>query len=247
MTLEIDKTSLKSERLAKVMARSGVCSRREAERWIADGRVRVNDTTIETPATLVKSTDFIEIDGVPLPKKEKTQVWIFHKPRGVVTTHFDPEGRETLFDLLPHHLPDHVISVGRLDLMSEGLILLTNDGELARQLEHPSSEIPRVYQVRIFGALDPQGLAQLTKGITVNGVNYGPIAWRQGPCKGDNQWIEMTLTEGKNREIRKVIDHIGGRVNRLIRVAYGPFKLGDLEVAALKKVSQKELNSLNLS
>lgn len=237
-------SSEKPERLAKVMARSGVCSRREAERCIADGRVQVNDERVDTPATLVVPTDIIEVDGRLLPKKEKTRMWIFHKPRGVVTTHFDPEGRETLFDLLPRHLPDHVISVGRLDLMSEGLILLTNDGELARQLEHPSSEIPRIYQVRIFGHLDPQGLDQLTKGISVNGVDYGPIQWRQGPRKGDNQWLEMTLTEGKNREIRKVIDHIGGRVNRLIRVAYGPFQLGDLEIGKLKEIPPSELIDL---
>lgn len=236
MTPKEKSFSEKPERLAKVMARSGVCSRREAERWIADGRVTVNETLIETPATLVVPTDMIEVDGRLLPKKEKTRMWLFHKPRGVVTTHFDPEGRETLFDLLPRHLPNHVISVGRLDLMSEGLILLTNDGELARKLEHPESEIPRIYQVRIFGHLDPLGLEQLTKGITVNGVDYGPIQWRRGPQKGDNQWLEMTLTEGKNREIRKVIDHIGGRVNRLIRVAYGPFKLGDLELGKLKEI-----------
>lgn len=228
--------SEKPERLAKVMARAGVCSRREAERWIADGRVQVNESLIETPATLVTSTDIIEVDGRLLPKKEKTRVWIFHKPRGVVTTHFDPEGRETVFDLLPRHLPDHIISIGRLDLMSEGLILLTNDGEFAREFEHPSNEIPRVYQVRIFGHLDPRGLEQLTKGITVNDVDYGPIKWRQGPRKGDNQWLEMTLTEGKNREIRKIIDHIGGRVNRLIRVSYGPFQLGDLDRAQVKEV-----------
>tara|TARA_R110002095_G_scaffold190311_1_gene168015 strand:- start:3029 stop:3754 length:726 start_codon:yes stop_codon:yes gene_type:complete len=241
MTSDLTPSPETPERLAKVMARAGVCSRREAERWIADRRVRVNEVLIETPATLVLSKDTIEVDGVALPKKQKTRLWMFHKPRGIVTTHFDPEGRETLFDLLPSHLPDHIISVGRLDLMSEGLILLTNDGELARKLEHPSSEVPRVYQVRVFGHLDPSGLEQLTKGITVNGVDYGPIRWRQGPRKGDNQWIEMTLTEGKNREIRKVIDHIGGRVNRLIRVTYGPFKLGDLEVAQLKEVPSSDI------
>ncbi|HBN23042.1 MAG TPA: pseudouridine synthase [Holosporales bacterium] len=244
MTSKDETSSKKPERLAKVMARSGVCSRREAERWIADGRVRVNEVSIDTPATLVVPTDLIEIDGRLLPKKEETRLWIFHKPRGIVTTHFDPEGRETLFDLLPRHLPDHVISVGRLDLMSEGLILLTNDGELARKLEHPSSEIPRIYQVRIFGKLDPRGLDQLAKGITVNGVDYGPIQWRPGPQKGDNQWLEMTLTEGKNREIRKVVDHIGGRVNRLIRVAYGPFKLGGLESGTLKEIPSSDLASL---
>ena len=128
--------------------------------------------------------------------------------------------------------------------MSEGLILLTNDGELARKFEHPSNEIPRIYQVRIFGHLDPRGLDQLTKGMTVNGVDYGPILWRQGPRTGDNQWLEMTLTEGKNREIRKVVDHIGGRVNRLIRVAYGPFKLGDLEIGKLKEIPPAELAGL---
>lgn len=243
MTPKDDISVEKPERLAKVMARSGACSRREAERWIADGRVMVNEILIDTPATLVVPTDLIEVDGRLLPKKEKTRMWIFHKPRGVVTTHFDPEGRETLFDLLPRHLPDHVISVGRLDLMSEGLILLTNDGELARKLEHPSNEIPRIYQVRIFGYLDPQGLEQLTKGITVNDVDYGPILWRQGPKTGDNQWIEMTLKEGKNREIRKVVDHIGGRVNRLIRVAYGPFQLGDLEIGKLKEIPSSDLLS----
>lgn len=169
---------------------------------------------------------------------------MFHKPRGVVTTHYDPEGRETLFDLLPRHLPDHIISVGRLDLMSEGLILLTNDGELARKLEHPSSNIPRTYHVRIYGELDPAGLKQIEAGISIDGVDYGPIEWSYGPQKGQNHWIEMILTEGKNREIRRIIDHIGGRVNRLIRMSYGPFDLGDLPPEELREIPKADFEAL---
>lgn len=239
----VNSESVKGERLAKVIARAGVCSRREAERWVEEGRVRLNGEVLKSPAVVVGPQDRIEVDGKLLPQKQATRLWAFHKPRGVVTTHSDPEGRPTLFDLLPKDLPDHIISVGRLDLMSEGLILLTNDGEFARKLEHPSSQIPRTYQVRVFGEMDPQGLAQLERGVSVNGVDYGPIAWKMGPKKGHNHWIQMTLHEGKNREIRKIVDHLGGRVNRLIRVSYGPFQLGDLELGEGREIPYQEFCS----
>ncbi len=234
----------KAERIAKVIARAGVCSRREAERWIETGRISLNGVTLETPATTVLPTDKIQIDGRDLPRKESTRLWAFHKPRGVVTTHFDPGGRETLFNILPRNLPEHIISIGRLDLMSEGLILLTNDGEFARKLEHPSSNIPRTYHVRIYGEMDQDELEKLSTGISVNGVDYGTIQWKYGPKKGHNQWIEMTLHEGKNREIRKIVDHLGARVNRLARVSYGPFKLGSLEIAEAEEIPAADFQHL---
>ncbi len=234
----------KPERIAKIIARAGVCSRREAERWIQEGRVSLNGTVLETPATTVLPTDKIDIDGKTLPQQEPTRLWAFHKPRGIVTTHDDPEGRETLFDILPRGLPKHIISVGRLDLMSEGLILLTNNGELARKLEHPSSHIPRTYHVRVYGEMDSKELKKLAMGISVNGVDYGPIQWKFGPKKGLNQWIEMTLHEGKNREIRKIVDHLGARVNRLVRVSYGPFELGNLDIAEAEEIPAKKFKHL---
>ena len=238
----------KPERIAKVMARAGLCSRREAERWIEEGRVTLNGVVLETPAVTVTTMDEINVDGKVLPQKTSTKLWAFHKPRGVVTTHYDPDGRETLFDILPRnllsHFPDHVISIGRLDLMSEGIILLTNDGEFARKLEHPSSNIPRTYHVRIYGDLDPHELDKLSTGISVDNVDYGPIQWRFGPQTGQNQWIEMTLYEGKNREIRKIVDHLGGRVNRLLRVSYGPFKLGDLDIAEGREIKKEDFQHL---
>lgn len=231
-----DQKDQKPERIAKVIARAGVCSRREAERWIQEGRVSLNGIVLDTPATTVLPSDQIDIDGKRLPQHDSTRLWACHKPRGIVTTHFDPGGRETLFEILPRDLPPHIISVGRLDLMSEGLILLTNDGELARKLEHPSSNIPRTYHVRIYGEMNSQEMTKLATGISVNDVDYGPIQWKFGPQKGHNQWIEMTLYEGKNREIRKIVDHLGGRVNRLVRVSYGPFKLGALEIAEVEEI-----------
>jgi pseudouridine synthase len=227
----------KGERLAKAIARHGICSRRDAERLIAEGQVCVNGTLIETPATLVTEADRITVKGQLLETKQPTRLWVFYKPTGVVTTHKDPQGRPTVFSLLPNDLPDHIISVGRLDLMTEGLLLLTNDGEFARKLEHPSSAIPRTYEVRVYGRLDEQKLRRLWRGVDIDGVSYGPIDCTILTQEGSNTWLEMTIKEGKNREIRNIIHYLGGHVNRLIRVAYGPYTLETLSKHDLVEVS----------
>jgi 23S rRNA pseudouridine2605 synthase len=228
------------ERIAKVMARAGLCSRREAERWIEDGRVSVGGTILKSPACVLDGTEKVLVDGKPLPGKEPTRLFRFHKPRGLVTTHSDPQGRTTIFDRLPADLP-RLISVGRLDLASEGLILLTNDGELARRLTLPRSGWVRRYRVRVFGRADPPRLAALAKGITLDGVHYGAIEARVDRQQGDNAWLTVSITEGKNREIRKVFEHLGWPVSRLIRVAFGPFQLGHLAIGALDEIKGKVL------
>lgn len=238
------------ERIAKVIARAGLCSRREAERWIEAGRVVVDGKKLTTPAHTVTSANIVMVDGKPLPGKQPTRLWRYHKPVGLVTTHKDPEGRPTVFEKMPADLP-RVVSVGRLDLNSEGLLLLTNDGELARRMELPATGWTRRYRVRVHGAVHAEALAKLAKGVTVSGVRYGPIRaeiddgdpedrQRKG---GANTWLKVSLTEGKNREIRKVMEHLGLSVNRLIRTAYGPFQLGNLprgQVAEIKGKTLKE-------
>lgn len=226
------------ERIAKRMARAGLCSRRDAERWIAEGRVMVNGKKLDTPACIVTEDDDIRVDGKPLTGKPKTQLWLYHKPRGLMTTHRDPQGRPTVFDNLPPGLP-RVISVGRLDFNSEGLLLLTNDGELARRLELPTTGWLRRYRVRVNGLPHKQHLAELAKGITIEGVNYGPITASIERSQGDNTWLVVGLREGKNREVRRVMEHLGHQVSRLIRVAYGPFQLGALEQGKVKEVPGK--------
>lgn len=234
----------KPERIAKVMARAGLCSRRDAERWIADGRVQINGQTLETPAITVLPEDDVVVDGKPLCQKQATRLWLYHKPVGLVTTHKDEHGRPTVFENLPKNLP-RVMSVGRLDLNSEGLLLLTNDGALVRQLEHPKTGLPRTYRVRVKGDPDPEKLKALKKGVTVKGVRYGTIdAKIERTGTGKNHWLIMTLHEGKNREIRKVMTHIGMTVNRLIRVSYGAFKLGQLKQNAVVEAPQKQLVQL---
>ncbi len=228
------------ERIAKVMARAGLCSRREAEAWIEAGRVTLNGKKLASPAVNVVPGDGIKVDGKLLPQKEHARVWRYHKPRGLVTTAKDPEGRPTVFASLPKHLP-RVISVGRLDLNSEGLLLLTNDGELARRMELPATGWLRRYRVRLKGLADPQSLASLARGIEVDGVRYGPIQAALDRQQGDNAWITMTLTEGKNREIRKVCAHFGWQVSRLIRLSYGPFQLGQLQKGEVEEVPGKVL------
>ena len=229
------------ERIAKVLARAGVCSRRDAEKLILARRVTVNGETIDSPALNVTEADVVMLDGEPLPDKQPTRLWRYNKAKGLVTTHKDPEGRPTVFDQLPPDLP-RVISIGRLDLNSEGLLLLTNDGELARKLELPATGWVRRYRVRIHGRPRPDQLASLEKGVTVEGVRYGAIkATLDMEPDGANAWVTVSLTEGKNREIRKVMEHMGWPVTRLIRVAYGPFQLGNLEKGALEEVPGKIL------
>lgn len=215
-------------RIAKAMAQAGLCSRRDAERWIADGRVAVNGSVITSPALDVGPDDKIVVDGAALPTRAPTQLWRYHKPRGQVTTHRDPQGRDTVFDNLPPDLP-RVVSIGRLDFNTEGLLLLTNDGELARHLELPSTGWLRRYRVRAHGSITQAQLDTLREGITLEGVRYGPIEATLDSQKGANSWISIGIREGKNREVRKVLSSLGLTVNRLIRVSYGPFQLLDLK------------------
>lgn len=238
-TPETPKTP-QGERIAKVLARAGICSRRDAERMIEAGRVAVNGVVLTSPALNVTSTDKIVVDGKPLPSREPTRLWRYHKPRGKVTTARDPEGRATVFDALPEDLP-RVISIGRLDVNTEGLLLLTNDGELARKLELPSTGWARRYRVRAYGRTDQAKLDALQKGIEVDGIRYGPIQARLERDQGTNIWINMTLREGKNREIKRVLEKLGLDVNRLIRTSYGPFQLGDLAEGVVQEVPERVL------
>ena len=228
-------TEARGERIAKRIARSGLCSRRDAERLIAEGRVAVDGTKLDSPACLVTEASAIVVDGKPLPDTEPTRLWRYHKPRGLMTTHRDPQGRPTIFASLPAGLP-RVISIGRLDFNSEGLLLLTNDGALARRLELPATGWLRRYRVRVHGTLDEARLAGLAKGIEIDGVRYGAIQAALDSRKGSNAWLTVSLREGKNREVRKVVEALGGVVTRLIRVAYGPFQLGYLEPGAVEEV-----------
>ncbi len=233
----------KGERIAKRIAHSGLCSRRDAERWIADGRVVVNGERLSSPAFLVNDGDEIIVDGKPIQGKAETRMWLYHKPAGLVTTHKDERGRDTVFDKLPDNLP-RVVSVGRLDLNTEGLLLLTNDGALSRYLELPSTGWSRKYRVRVIGRVNPKRLESLEKGITVDGMRYGPIKVQVDQVKeGANSWLTLTLKEGKNREIRRVMEAIGLKVNRLIRTSYGPFELAKLERGAVQEVSQKVMKA----
>ena len=228
------------ERIAKRLARAGLCSRRDAERWIVEGRVAVNGKVLTSPALVVTDADLIVVDGKPLAEPEPPRVWRYHKPSGLVTTARDEKGRPTVFDRLPAELP-RVISVGRLDLTTEGLLLLTNDGEVARYLELPSTGWARRYRVRVHGLVDPVRLAGLARGPTIDGVDYGPIEAALDRQQGSNAWLTMTLREGKNREIRKVMESLGLTVNRLIRIAYGPFQLGKLEEGGVEEIPKRVL------
>jgi 23S rRNA pseudouridine2605 synthase len=230
----------KGERIAKVIARAGVCSRRDAERLIAEGRVTLDDVVLDSPAITVGPEARITVDGKALPALEPRRLWRFHKPAGVVTSTRDPAGRPTIYDRLPADLP-RVMPVGRLDLSSEGLLLLTNDGALKRRLELPSTGWTRRYRVRVYGRPDPAQLEALAKGIRIGEVTYGPILASLDSHTGANAWLTMRLTEGKNREIRRVCEHLGLRVNRLIRLAYGPFQLGQLTANGLEEVPRRVL------
>ncbi len=228
------------ERIAKVIARAGVCSRRDAERLIAEGRVTLDDAVLESPAVTVGPESRITIDGEALPAAAPARLWRYHKPVGVLTAARDPRGRPTITDDLPADLP-RVMPVGRLDLNSEGLLLLTNDGALKRQLELPATGWTRRYRVRVYGRVEPARLAALAQGLRVDGLDYGPIRARLDSQSGANAWLTVTLSEGKNREVRRVCEHLGLKVNRLIRIAYGPFQLGQLEPRALQEVTAKVL------
>jgi 23S rRNA pseudouridine2605 synthase len=230
----------RGERIAKRLARAGLCSRRDAERWIAEGRVAVDGKVLASPALTVTEANDIRVDGKPIPAAEPARLWRYHKPAGLVTTHRDEQGRPTVFDRLPPELP-RVVSVGRLDLTSEGLLLLTNDGELARALELPARGWLRRYRVRVHGAVDPARLAALETGVTIDRMSYGPIRAVLDREQGSNAWLTISLHEGKNREIRRVMEHLGLSVSRLIRVAYGPFQLGDLPRGAIEEVPRKVL------
>ena len=230
------------ERIAKVIARAGLTSRRMAEAWIAAGRVAVNGAVTASPALNVTSRDKITVDGLPLPGRTRTRLFRYHKPRGLVTTHADPQGRPTIFAKLPKRLP-RLIRVGRLDLNSEGLLLLTNDGGLARALELPSTGWLRRYRVRALGRVTQETLNRLRSGITVAGVRYGPIEATLNREQGANVWLTVSLREGKNREVRKLLEQLGLTVNRLIRVAYGPFELGELDDGAVREVETAELRA----
>ncbi|MGC2414964.1 MAG: pseudouridine synthase [Stellaceae bacterium] len=228
------------QRIAKVLARAGLCSRRDAERWIAEGRVAVDGTVLTSPAVTVTAQNEVRVDGRPLPEAERARLWRYHKPAGLVTTHRDEKGRPTVFGALPAGLP-RLVSVGRLDLNSEGLLLLTNDGALARRLELPATGWVRRYKVRVHGFVDPARLAALARGTTVDGVAYGPIRAELERQQGSNAWVTLSLQEGKNREVRRVLEHLGYPVTRLIRLAYGPFQLGHLAKGAIEEVLHKVL------
>lgn len=230
--------SLAPERIAKVLARAGVASRRDAERLIADGRVKLDGVVVTAPGTKVTREQILTVDGRVVEGARPSALWRYHKPDGLITTHRDPEGRRTVFEALPRDI-GRVISIGRLDYASEGLLLLTNDGALARALELPSTGWIRRYRVRVYGKPDHAALAALKDGITIEGVRYGPIEASIDSAKRDNVWLTVALAEGKNREVRRVFTHLGLKVNRLIRTAYGPFQLGKLKRGELERVQPK--------
>lgn len=230
------------ERIAKFMASTGLCSRRDAEKLILDGKISVNGEILKTPAFLVDENDVILNDGKPLNEKPKPRLWVYYKPRGLVVSHKDPEGRATVFQNLPSFMP-RVISIGRLDLDSEGLLLLTNDGGLSRHLEAPSTGWKRKYKVRIFGKPTQETLDTLLKGITIEGVHYKSIEAVLERQQGSNAWILVTLTEGKNREIRKVMEYFGWTVNRLLRLSFGPFELKDMNPGDTTEIPPRVLKN----
>jgi 23S rRNA pseudouridine2605 synthase len=228
----------RGERIAKYLARAGIASRRDSEKLIAEGKVKLNGKVVESPATFISPGDRVTIEGKPVQPAERTRLFRHHKPDGVVTTHKDPQGRPTVFERLPPAI-GRVVSIGRLDLTSEGLLLLTNDGELARKLELPSNGWLRRYRVRVYGAVDETSLLALSRGITIDGVAYGPIEAGLDSRRGAIAWLTVSLKEGKNREIRRVMQHLGLHVTRLIRTAYGPFQLGTLPKGAVEEVHPK--------
>ncbi|WP_428395518.1 pseudouridine synthase [Lichenicoccus sp.] len=230
----------RGERIAKWLARAGVASRRDAEKMLEQSRVVLNNNVVSHPASFVQPGDLVLVDGSPVEPPDRARLWRYHKPDGLVTTHRDPQGRATVFASLPPGLP-RVVSIGRLDLNSEGLLLLTNDGGLARRLELPANGWLRRYRVRVFGVVDERQLAALSEGPTIEGVRYGPIEAGLDGRKGDNAWLTVALREGRNREIRRVMASLNLHVSRLIRTAYGPFPLGSLGRRELEEVPGKVL------
>lgn len=228
------------QRIAKLLARAGIASRREIERMIEEGRVTLNGEALTTPATLLTSLHGVAVDGTPVAAPAPTRLFLFHKPTGYLTTERDPRGRPTIYDRLPADLP-RVMPIGRLDMTTEGLLLLTTDGEFKRQMELPSTGVPRTYRARAFGEVSQNQLEDLFDGLEIDGVRYGQIEANLERRTGRNQWIEMTLTEGKNREVRRILEHLGLQVNRLIRTSYGPFHLGELASGAVEEVRQHDL------
>jgi 23S rRNA pseudouridine2605 synthase len=228
------------ERVAKRIARAGVCSRRDAERWIEAGRIAVDGTVLTSPAVTVTAANVVTVDRVALPQAQAARLFRYHKPAGLLTTSHDPEGRATIYDRLPEGLP-RLMPIGRLDLTSEGLLLLTNDGGLKRRLELPATGWQRRYRVRVHGNVEEPRLAKLARGIKIDGFDYGPIEAEIDRVQGSNVWLKVALREGKNREIRKIMDHFGWPVSRLIRLSFGPFQLGSLPQGAVEEVTGKVL------
>jgi 23S rRNA pseudouridine2605 synthase len=235
-----DEAVPRGDRIAKFLARAGVASRRDAERLLAEGKVMVNNVRVDHPATFVSPGDIVVVDGTVVDAPQRARLWRYHKPDGVMTTHKDPQGRPTVFEKMPQGMP-RVVSVGRLDLNSEGLLLLTNDGALARQLELPANGWLRRYRVRVHGEVEPAALASLQRGLTLEGVRYAPIEAGLDSKRGSNAWLTVSLHEGRNREIRRVMAHLNLAVTRLIRVAYGPFQLGNLARGEIAEVPPKVL------
>lgn len=243
----IDKTQApKGERIAKYLSRAGIASRRDIEKFILAGKVSVNNKLIDTPVTFVTNDDLIMVDGVIANQKQAPQLWAYYKPQGCLTSKSDPENRTTIYDLLPDDLP-YLMPVGRLDYNSEGLLLLTNDGSLKRFLEHPSNQVSRRYKVRAFGALTQRKLDNLSKGIVIDQIHYAPIYAELDKIQGKNSWSSFTLTEGKNREIRKVMEHLDCKVNRLIRTDYGHFSLGKMRLGEIKQIPESYWRKKELS
>ena len=232
--------SERGERIAKWLARAGVASRRDAEAMVQAGRIKLNNAAVTHPATFVTPGDIVRVDGRPVDAPERTRLWRYHKPAGLMTTHKDPEGRATVFQKMPREMP-RVVSVGRLDLNSEGLLLLTNDGALARRLELPATGWLRRYRVRVHGDVAPAALAALAGGLTVDGTRYGPIEAGLDSRRGENAWVGIAQREGRNREVRRVMAHLGLQVTRLIRIAYGPFQLGLMPRGAVEEVPARVL------
>jgi 23S rRNA pseudouridine2605 synthase len=239
----VRETSVAPQRIAKALARAGVGSRRDIERMIGEGRVAIDGSVLTSPALNISSLAGVTVDGVAVAGIAPARLYRFHKPAGFLTAARDPAGRPTIMDILPAALP-RVMPVGRLDMNTEGLLLLTTDGELKRALELPASSVPRVYRVRAFGAVAQAALESLADGISIDGIHYGPILADIERRTGQNLWLTVTIREGKNREVRRVLEHLGLQVNRLIRIAYGPIGLGDLAPRMADEVPESDLQAL---